>query len=813
MPATLPTQARAVVIGGGVAGASVLYHLAEMGWTDVVLLERRQLTCGTTWHAAGLMGSVRTNEPHSFMVNYSRELYKSLEIETGQSTGFKQVGSLSVAADAERFEEYKRGVDTANAFGVEAHLISPSELKNLYPLINTDDVIGAMHLPLDGQVNPVDATTTLVKAARSRGATLFEGVTVTGVTTANGRVTGVETDQGNIRCEVVVNAAGLWAHELGKLSGVNVPLHACEHFYVVTDKHPDIPNNLPVMREHSAEAYFKEDAGSLLIGAFEKKAKPYGMDGVPDDFCFTELPEDWDHFMPVLEAAMHRVPLLEELGIRKFFNGPESFTPDDQFHMGEAPELAGYFMLAGFNSVGIQTAPGAAKVLADWIINGKPAFEILANDPARNPTFSNNKVYLGERASETLGLLYDHHFPYRQFASARGVRRSPIHAELKAANACFGSIAGFERPNWFAPEGVTPAYEYSFGRQNWFDHSAAEHRAVRERVGLIDISSFGKIRVQGADACAQLNRICANEVDVPVGRIVYTQWCNTHGGIEADVTVQRLGESCFHVVCPAATTNREMRWLQLNIDPASHCTITDVTSSEAVFAVMGPLSRTLLCALTKTPLDNESLPFGTVQSIDIGFAQVRAARLTYVGELGWELHMPADVAGHVFDTLMAAENAPTLVGMHAMDSLRIEKGYRHFGHDIGEVDTPLEAGLGFAVNFDKADFIGREVLLAQRETRPLKKRLLQFQLQSDAHLLYHGEPILLDGKTVGYTTSGNFGHHLGAAIGMGYVKLDSAITAETVNTGDWSIRVAGVDVPATASLKPLYDPRNERIRG
>ncbi|MEM6987934.1 MAG: FAD-dependent oxidoreductase, partial [Pseudomonadota bacterium] len=540
--------------------------------------------------------------------------------------------------------------------------------------------------------------------------------------------------------------------------------------------------------------------------------KPWGMDGVPDDFCFTELPEDWDHFMPVLEAAMHRVPLLENVGIRKFFNGPESFTPDDQFHLGEAPELKGYFMLAGFNSVGIQTAPGAAKILADWIANGKPAFEILANDPARNPSFSNNKVYLGERASETLGLLYDHHFPYRQFATARGVRRSPIHAELKAANACFGTVAGFERPNWFAPAGTTAEYQYSFGRQNWFDHSAAEHKAVRERVGLLDLSSFGKIRVQGQDACAQLNRICANQVDVPVGRIVYTQWCNLHGGIEADVTVQRLGETCFHVVCPAATTNRELRWLNDNIDPASHCTVTDVTAHEAVLAVMGPDSRALLGALSGAKLDNDAFAFGTVQTIDMGLAQVRAARLTYVGELGWELHMPSEVAGHVYETLMAAANAPTPVGMHAMDSLRIEKGYRHFGHDIGEVDTPLEAGLGFAVAFDKADFLGREVLLAQREKRPLSKRLVQFQLKDPEPLLYHGEPIEFDGKVVGYTTSGNYGHHLGGAIGMGYVKHADGVTADMVNSGNWHIRVAGELIPAVASLKPLYDPSNERIR-
>ncbi len=814
MTAKLPEHAQAVIVGGGIAGASILYHLANMGWRDVVLLERKQFTCGTTWHAAGLMGSYRPDATQARLVNRSRELYQELSRETGMHTGFKAVGSISVASDKHRFKEYQRGVDIGSALQLEAHLMTPAEVKARYPLVQDEDLIGGMWMPHDGQINPVDTTQMLLKAARTRGGTALENILVTGVEQRDGRVSAVLTEQGRIQTDVVINAAGLWAHELGKLAGVNVPLHACEHFYVVTDKHPDIPADLPILRDYSASAYFKEDAGSLLIGAFEKKAKPWGMDGIPADFCFDELPEDWDHFMPILEAAMHRLPLLEEMGIRKFFNGPESFTPDDAFHLGEAPELGGYYMMAGFNSVGIQTAGGAAEVLADWVINGKPKAEVLINDPRRNHPVQSNKAFLGERASETLGLLYDHHFPFRQFATGRGQRRSPIHAYLQQHNACFGNVAGYERPNWFAPAGTDPVYEYSFDRQNWFEHSAKEHAAVRNAVGLLDLSSFGKIIVQGRDACALLNRVSTNQADVAIGRIVYTQWCNPHGGIEADVTMQRLAVDRYQVVTPAATVFRELDWLNRHMDPSWHCFATEATSAEAVFAIMGPNSRALLQSLSPADFSHEAFPFGTVQTVDFAQVVLRAARITYVGELGWELHMSSEVAGHVFEALWQAGQAHglRLVGMHAMDSLRSEKGYRHFGHDIGEVDTPLEAGLGFATRWKKGDFIGRDTLLAQKEKALLHKRMLHFKLHNPTPLLYHGEPVCRDGLIVGYLSSGSYGHTLGAAVGLGYVHFDDGVDADWIDSGDWSIRVEGEQFDADASLSPFYDPDSARIR-
>lgn len=814
MTSKLPSHAQAVVVGGGIAGASILYHLANMGWKDVILLERKQFTCGTTWHAAGLMGSYRPDATQARMVNRTRELYLELSAETGMETGFKQVGSISLAADKERLQEYKRGVDIASALNLEAHMMSPAEIVERYPLVNPDDLLGGMWMPLDGQINPVDATQMMLKAARSRGATALEDILVTGVEEKDGKVSAVVTDQGTIQTDIVINAAGLWAHEFGKMAGVNIPLHACEHFYVVTDKHPDIPKDLPVLREYSASAYFKEDAGSLLIGAFEKKAKPWGMKGIPDDFCFDELEEDWDHFMPILEAAMHRLPLLEEVGIRKFFNGPESFTPDDAFHMGEAPELGGYFMMAGFNSVGIQTSGGAAEVLADWIINGKPKAEVLVNDPRRNHPTQGNKSFLGERASETLGLLYDHHYPYRQFATGRGQRRSPIHSYLKEHNACFGNVAGYERPNWFAPAGVTPEYKYTFDRQNWFDYSAAEHKAVREAVGLLDLSSFGKIIVEGPDACALLNKVSTNQADVAVGRIVYTQWCNKHGGIEADVTMQRVATDRYQVVTPAATVFRELNWLKRHMEPEWNCGIVEVTSAEAVFAIMGPNSRALLQSLSPENFAHEAFPFGTVQTVDFAQIKLRAARITYVGELGWELHMSSEVAGHVFEALWEAGKAHdlALVGMHAMDSLRSEKGYRHFGHDIGEIDTPLEAGLGFATRWKKGDFIGRDVLLAQKESGVLPKRMLHFKLRNPEPLTYHGEPVMRDGEIVGYLNSGSYGHHLGASVGLAYVHHDTDVSEDWIASGSWSIRVEGIDYDADASSGPLYDPENAKIR-
>ncbi len=814
MAGELPAQARVVIIGGGIVGCSVAYHLTKLGWTDVALLERKSLTCGTTWHAAGLVREVLGAYALTRLARYSLELFGRLEDETGQATGLKQNGSIGIATNEERWEEHRRGADLAKTCGVEVELVSPERARELYPLLNVEDVIGAVWFPNDGQANPSDTAMALAKGARMGGAGIFENTPVTGIHTRDGRVTGVTTGRGDIAAEVVVNCAGMWAREVGLMCGVNVPLHACEHFYVVTEPMDDVPPDLPVLRDMDGCAYYKEDAGKLLIGAFERNAKPWGMDGIPADFAFDELPEDFDHFAPVLEGAMHRIPALERVGIRKFFNGPESFTPDVRYHMGEAPELRNFFVLAGFNSIGIQSSGGAGKALAEWIVGGEAPFDLSELDIRRMQPYQNNKTYLFRRASEALGLLYDMHWPYRQYESARGVRTSPLHERLGALGACFGEVAGWERPNWYAPEGVEPKYEYSYKRQNWFAYAAAEHKAVREAVGLLEQTSFSKFLVQGRDAEAALQRICANDVAVPEGRVVYTQWLNERGGIEADLTITRLAEDSFIVITGAAVGVHDRHWLRRNIPDDAHVTIADVTSAYAVIGVMGPNSRALLSRLSDADLSNDSFPFGASREIGLGFARVRATRISYVGELGWELYVPTEFARSVFDAIVAEGGdfglAP--VGMHAMDSLRIEKAYRPWGHDITCEDTPIEAGLGFACRFDKnVPFIGRDALLRQKESG-VTKRLVQFALDDPEPLLYHNEPIWRDGEKVGYVRSGNYGHHLGRAVGLGYVNNPGGVDADFVKSGLYEIEVAGERFPAKASLRPMYDPTSERMK-
>ena len=814
MGSDFPTQARVVIIGGGVVGCSVAYHLTKIGWKDVVLLERRRLTCGTTWHAAGLIGQLRATLNMTRLAQYTADLYGTLEAETGQATGFKQNGSLSVAADSERFEELKRGASMARNFGLAVEVIGRDELLRLWPLINAEDVVGAVFLPKDGQGNPVDCAMALAKGARMGGAALFEDTKVTGIQTRNGHVTGVVTPRGAIRAEYVVNCAGMWGREVGRMCGVNVPLHACEHFYIVTEHIADLPPNLPVLRDTGAGAYFKEDAGKLLVGGFELSAKPWGMDGIPEDFCFDRLPADYDHFLPVLKGAIHRVPMLETAGIHTFFNGPESFTPDDRYLLGEAPELRNFFVAAGFNSVGIQSAGGAGKVLAEWIVEGHPPMDLWDVDIRRMAPFQGNSRYLYERAKEVLGLLYAMHWPYRQFETARGVRQSPLHERLAANGACFGEVAGWERANWFAPAGVAPEYRYSYKRQNWFPYAAQEHRAVREAVALFDQTSFAKFLVQGADAERVLQHICANDVAVPVGRIVYTQWLNHQGGIEADLTVTRLAENTFLIVTGGAVAGHNRNWLQRNIPTGANAVVTDVTSAYAVIGLMGPNSRALLSEVADADVSNEAFPFGTAREIDLGYAKVLAFRVTYVGELGWELYVPSEFARGVFDALMAAGDpyGLKLAGMHAQDSCRIEKAYRHWGHDITGEDTPLEAGLAFACALRKdLPFIGLDALLRQKELG-VKKRLVQFALEDPEPLLYHSEPIYRDGEMVGYLTSGNYGHTLGRAIGLGYVRHPDGVDAQFVKAGRYEIEIACERFPAAASLRPLYDPGNLRIR-
>jgi 4-methylaminobutanoate oxidase (formaldehyde-forming) len=815
----VPEKASAVVIGGGVTGASVAYHLAKLGWNDVVLLERKQFACGTSWHAAGLVGTMRANESHAKLCEYSMAVLAELEAETGQSTGFRQVGSLNIAHSVARFEELKRVAAMNNAFGVtRVDMVTPEEIKSLYPLLETSDLLGGSWVAQDGHASPVDIVQAFVKGARKHGAKCIEGVKVTAIHVSDGRVVGVATDQGEIRSKYVVNCAGMWARALGKMAGVNVPLHACEHYYAHTEKLDDLPPDLPVMRDHDKCAYYREDAGSILVGAFENNARPWGMDGIPEDFCFDELPGHVeDQLMPVLEDAMERVPMLQNVGWRSFFCGPESFTPDDQFHLGEAPEVRNFFVAAGLNSVGIQSAGGVGKALAEWMETGRPPMDLWGNDIRRMYPFHGTQRFLEERVSETLGLLYENHYPYRQFASARGVRHSPVHELLATHNACFGEAAGWERPNWFAPQGVEPVYEYSFAKQNWFGYSADEHRAARERVALFDQSSFSKYLVQGRDACASLQRICTANVDVAPGRIVYTHWLNANGGIEADLTVTRLCETEYWIVSGAAVTGRDLDWLRRNIPEDAHCAVTNITSAHGVLGVMGPNSRALLQAATGADLSNEAFPFGTSQEVEVGYVVGRAFRVSYVGELGWEIYLPADMMRHAFEVIFEAgrEHGLKLAGMHALDSCRIEKRFLHFGHDIGDEDTPLEAGMGFVCNFEKnIPFIGRDAIARQKETeKPLKKRLVQFLLEDPEAVFYSHEPILRSGEIVGHLTSGNYGHTLGGSVGLGYVKCEDGVNPDYISGGRFEIDVGGERIPAKASLRAMYDPKGERVRG
>jgi len=819
MSIAIPARASAVVIGGGVIGSSVAYHLAKLGWSDVVQLERNQFSCGTTWHAAGLVGTMRANESHARLCEYSMAVLSELEAETGQSTGFRQVGSLTIAHSAARFEELKRVAAMNNAFGVtRVDMVTPEEIKSLYPYLETGDLLGGSWVAQDGTASPVDVTQAFVKGARGRGALCIEGVRVTGITQANGRVTGVITDQGEIQADYVVNCGGLWGREIGRMAGVNVPLHACENYTAHTEKLDDLPANLPVMRDHDKCAYYREDAGSLLVGAFEPNAVAWGQHGIPLDFAFEELEGHMDEqFMPVLEAAMHRVPMLQDVGWRSFFCGPESFTPDDQFHMGEAPELKNFYVACGLNSVGIQTSGGLGRALADWMDKGHAPMDLWGNDIRRMFPFQSTQKYIEERVTETLGLLYDNHYPYKQMETARNLRHSPLHEKLLERNACFGEAAGWERPNWFAAQGVTPEYEYSFGKQNWFEYNAAEHKAAREGVVLFDQSSFSKYLVQGRDACRVLQRVSSADVDVAPGKMVYTHWLNDRGGIEADLTVTRIAEDQFWIVSGASQTIKDLHWLKMNIGEDEFCCVSDITNAWAVLGVMGPGSRDLLSETLNHDMSTPSFPFGSFQPVELGMSRAWAARVSYVGELGWELYVPVDQARHGFDVLWekGESHGLKLAGMHTLDSCRMEKKFVHYGHDVADQDTPLECGMGFVCALDKAiPFTGRDAILRQKESGSfMRKRLVQFLLQDPEAMLYHHEPILRDGVIVGHLTSGNYGHTLGGSVGLGYVEVEDNVTRDYLESGSFAIDVAGDHIPARASLGALYDPKAERMRG
>lgn len=808
----LPSRAEVLVIGGGIIGCSIAYHLTRRGITDVTVIEQGSLTSGTTWHAAGLVSQLKSSHSLTKLATYSARLFEELEEETGQATGYRTPGSISVASDEERWEEILRGASMASTCDVVTEVIDLDRAKDLFPLLRTDDLVGALYIPHDGVTSPVDTTLALAKGAKSRGARFIEGVAVEALRTEHGAVVGVETERGYIEAETVVIAGGMWTRQLADTIGVNVPLQACEHFYIVTEPIEGIETGMPTVRDPGNYTYFKEETGKIMVGFFEPRGKIWKLDHIPRDFSFGTLPEDWDHIGPIFERAMHRVPALAEAGIQLFFNGPEAFTPDGVYYLGEAPEVRRCFVAAGFNSVGIQSAGGVGWVMADWIADGVAPSDLSAVDIRRSFPFQSTVEFLEARISESLGLLYAMHWPFRQYESARNQKLSPVHDRIDAAGAVFGEVGGWERPNWFAADGQERVYQYSYGKQNWFEASRRECDAVRNHVGLFDQTCFVKVKVEGPDALSALNEICANEIDVPVGKAVYTQWCNDRGGIEADLTVTRVGEDRFFVVTAAASRTRDLALLTEGCR-GMDVSIEDVTEDYGMFGVMGPKSRDLLSELTDASLSNDDFPFGTAQEITVAGHEVRALRMTYVGELGWEIYVPWDESADLFDAIVTAGEAYglRLAGYHAMNTLRLEAGYRHWGHDITSEDTPLEAGLGFAVAWDKPSFTGRDALVAQRN-QPRTKRLVQFRLEDPDVLLYHDEPIYRDGSLVGRTSSGMWSYTENRCLAMGYVTNDDGVTRQWLDDGAFEIEVATRRIPATASIRSFYDPANERVR-
>ena len=813
---SLPARARVVIIGGGVIGTSIAYHLGHRGWSDVVLLDRDRLTSGTTWHAAGLMtcfGSL--SETSMSMRMYSRELYARLEEETGLSTGFKRVGFIEAAADEGRLEEYRRVAAFNRQVGLDVIEITPAEIAERFPIAKTDDLLAGFYVPQDGRVNPVDVTMSLAKGARMKGVTILEGVAATGVLTAGDRVTGVATAEGDIECEFVVNCTGMWARELGEKSGVVIPLQAAEHYYLITEPIEGVDPEWPVFEDPSRHGYYREEGSGLMIGLFEPVCAPWHVDGIPPDFSFGEIPPDWDRMGPYLERAMDRVPVTLEAGIRKFFCGPESFTPDLAPVVGEAPNLRHYFVAAGMNSVGIIHGGGLGRLMANWLVDGRPDMDITGFNIDRFQPYQLNPRYRAERTVETLGMVYQTHFPGRSMQTARGVKRSPIHDRLAEQGAYFRDVSGWEGADWYAGPGVEATVgELSWGRQSWFPKWESEHRAVREGVGLMDMSFMSKFLVQGRDAGPVLDLVSANAVDGEPGFITYTQWLNEGGTLEADLTVTKLDEVEFMVVASDNAQGHVHAWLRRHIGDA-HAFVTDVTSGLAQINVQGPRSRELLQSLTSVDLSNEAFPFRAARSIDIGFARALCVRITYLGELGYELFVPSDQAMHVYEQLVEAGRAVDVrhTGLKALASLRMEKGYRDYGHDIDNTDSVLEAGLGFAVALDKpGGFIGRDAVLAKKAEGPLTRRLVQVRVLDPEPLMHHAEIVLRDGTAVGYVRAASYGHTLGGAVGLAMVECGDGVTADFVTSGDWQVDIAGERHPAVASLRPMYDPDNSRIR-
>lgn len=812
----LPQRARVVVIGGGVIGCSVAYHLAHMGWTDVVLLERDRLTSGTTWHAAGLIVSFGSlSETSTEMRKYTRDLYARLEAETGVSTGFKPVGFIEVAADRDRLEEYRR-VSAFNRYcGVDVHEISPAQIEDLFPLARTDDLLAGFYVKEDGRADPVGVTMALAKGARLQGAKILEGVPAIGVLQRRGVVTGVRTPYGDIEAEYVVNCAGMWARQLGARSGVNIPLQSAEHYYLITDRVPGISSSWPVLEDPASFGYFREEVGGLMIGLFEPVCAPWKIGGVPEDFSFGDLAPDWDRMSPYLETAMRRVPVSLETGVKKFFCGPESFTPDLRPIVGEAPELRNYFVAAGMNSIGILTGGGLGRVMAHWIAHGRPDVDVTGMNIDRLHPYQSNPEYRRTRTVESLGMVYQCHYPSRSMQTARGAKLSPVHARLAARGAYFKDVSGWEGADWYAPPGEEPMIErLSWGRERWFEYWRAEHQATREGVILMDMSFMAKFLVQGRDAGRLLNYISANEVDAEAGRITYTQWLNAGGTIEADLTVTKLDDERYWVVASDTAHRHAEVWMRRHFADA-HAFVTDVTSGYAQINVQGPRARALLQSVTTADLANEAFPFRAAREIDIGFARALCVRITYLGELGYELYIPAEQAVHVYDRLVEAGERVGLrhAGLKALASLRMEKGYRDYGHDIDNTDSVLEAGLGFAVDLKKpGGFLGREAVLAKKAAGPLTRRLVQVLVQDPEPLMFHAEVVRRDGRPVGYVRAASYGFTLGGAVGLAMIEAGEPVDQAYLDRGRWEVEIAGRLYPAIASLRPLYDPDMKRVK-
>jgi glycine cleavage system aminomethyltransferase T/glycine/D-amino acid oxidase-like deaminating enzyme len=813
--ADLPNRARVVVVGGGVIGCSVAYHLTKLGWTDVLLLEQGRLSGGTTWHAAGLVGPLRATESGTRLVQYSAELYAALEAETGLSTGYRNVGGVIVARTEDRMTQLRRTAANAVAYDLDCELVSPERAQELWPPMRVDDLVGAIWLPGDGKVNPADLTQSLARGARSGGARVVEGVRVTGFQVLEGpagrRVTGVETDDGHVECEVVVNCAGQWAKALGDMAGVTLPMHSAEHFYVVTEHvdgtHPD----LPIMRDPDGWTYFKEEVGGLVVGGFEPDAKPWrSPSDLPYPFEFQLLEEDWEHFAPLMEQAVDRVPTLAETGIRKFYNGPEAFTPDNQFLLGEAPGLLGCFVGAGFNSVGIASAGGAGRALAEWIVEGEPTSDLVAVDVRRFAPFHGDEPWLRSRVAEILGLHYEVPWPLREPETGRPQRLSPLHDRLASHGAVFGSRMGWERPLVFAPDGARPT-SYTWGRPDWLPWCMAEQRATRERVAIFDQTSFSLYDVAGPDALRSLQWICAADVDVPVGGCVYTPFLNARGTYEADLTVTRTGDETFLLVSSSATTVRDLDWIARHLPPGVEVEVGDRTEDLSVIGVMGPRSRDLLELVSEGDWAEESMPFATSHPVRIGDVGPRATRMTYVGELGWELVVPVADALAVYDTLRTAGDELALAdaGYHAIESLRLEKGYRAFGRDLTPDLTPAEAGLVFATDLGSRrrsgkDFLGREALTVQRERLqgPVeRRRLVSFVLEDPDPMVWGGELLLRDGEPAGQVTSAAYGATAGASVGLALLRWDRPVRQKDLDTSVFEIDLAGVRHRARVTLR------------